>query len=508
MKNCFDRVSKREAYKMTGISADDVRKRVARKLGDAAEEEERTRLRMKKRLILSVVLAALFLITAAAATSYHISKLAPGNLALVQDSIQTEPIKKTLGEFEITVLESLCDENYNYLALSVRGLTDKAKGILQNDGRGSWQVLFDVHVEGSKGAVGRSLMIFRKEESLCTEDTIYIVGELAYPNPEHKPVIVSLDDYFLKENYPGVTVTDTIIVPFEKKIGSSFTITPNQKLTAHEYVWSNSGMTITENSLKEIESEVTINKMTLSQLGLRIDYTDPAEGNSELDGCIFMQMKDGTIRTYNQLFYERTSAGSNGEDYGIRQNASFRELQDLKNFKAIILGNTAYPLDGGKPYTVTIDQKLQPFTLPVLHEEEENTSYIRQMELLKEAGKEYVWDAEKKILSIPAEEVTINYGKKDVVDFYPLEELCGKIGAEYKWDAVGKKAAITYNGRTLVLPVGISNQPIHGEDVTYEVELKLVDSKPYASWRVYMVLDMTSLSEGLNGRDTVSILVP
>ena len=237
MKNCFDWISRRKAYKMTGISADDVRKRVARKLGDAAEEEERTRLRMKKRLILSVVLAALFLISAAAATSYHISKLVPENIEQVQEYIQTKPVKKSLGEFEVTVHEALCDENYTYLAVSVRGLTDKAKKQLFNEEfenhHMNWSMVLDVHVEGTDGEE-RELMLFNKEESLCTEDTVYMIGELAHPNPERKPIIISLNSYFMKKFYPGVTVTDTISIPFEKKIGSSFTITPNQKVTAYK----------------------------------------------------------------------------------------------------------------------------------------------------------------------------------------------------------------------------------------------------------------------------------
>ena len=489
MKNCFDRVSKREAYKMTGISADDIRKRVARKLGDAAEEEERTRIRMKKRLILSVVLAALFLVTAAAATSFHISKLIPGNIEQVQEYIQTKPVKKTLGEFEVTVHESLCDENYAYLAVSVRGTTDKAKKQLFNEEfenhHMNWSSVLDVYVEGTLGKE-RSGMLFQKVESLCTEDTVYMIGELASPNPEHKPVIISLASYFMKEVYPGVTVTDTIAIPFEEKIGSSFTITPNQKVTAHKKVSAhNLDGAVTVKSPKDIESQVTVNKVSLSQLGLRIDYTDDTRC-SELYGCIFMQMADGTIRSYNQLFDDLGGSGG-GEDNTYHGEAAFLELQDMKKFKALILGTTAYPLDGGKTYQVAIDQKLQPFLLPLRKEKRE---YVidpkKRMERLDYYGETYEYDAEAQTITITSD-VTHNKGQVLEVgtttreyDFYPVKDLCDKIGAGYQWDAIGQKVTITYNGRTTVLPVGTSSHPMSGGDNTIEVELELVDGKPYA----------------------------
>ena len=518
MKNCFDRVSKREAYKMTGISADDVRKRVARKLGDAAEEEERTRIRMKKRLILSVVLAALFLISAAAATSYHISKLAPGNIALVQDSIQTEPVTKTLGEFEVTVHESLCDENYTYLALSLRGLTDKAKKQIMDESREndySWDTVLDVYVEGT-GAVllNRPRMRFEKVESLCTEDTVYMIGELTRPNPERKPIIISLYSYFMDEIYPGVKVTDTITVPFGNKIGGSFTITPNQKLTAHRTVLRNTEGAFAVKSLKEIESQVTINKVTLSQLGLRIDYTDDTRC-SELDGCIFIQMSDGSIRTFNQMFTRNNSNGDLGgrDDNVYHINVIFIELQDMKNFKAIILGNTAYPLNGGKAYQVAIDQKLQPFFLPVRCEEREDYEDPKErMAVFDEYGEEYVWDEKAQTITITSSKTgnkgqVFKVGKTSrTVDFYPVKELCDKLGAGYQWDATGQKVTITYNGRTTVLPVGTSSHPMLGENNTIDIELELVESKPYASWQLIRVLGLSQMNAGTN--DKMTILFP
>ncbi len=458
MKNCFDRVSARKAYRMTGISADSVRQRVAQKLGDAPEEQERTKRRMKKKIFFSVLIAAVMFCTAAAAQNFYLSQLLPGNLGIVEPHIQTDPLCRQLGEFEVTVLESISDESNSYMTILIKGLTSKAKQLIQ-DGNG-YEIL-EAYVEGSLDKP-RAGMVPYEIDVLCTDDTFGFIGELPYPNPDHKPVILQLDPFFLEQFYPGTTVRETLSVPTANQAGNGFTITPHQQVTAYKHLFSNAPGVIAVNSLKELEAQITVDKIVLSQFGVWIEYTDNTSQCTP-DGCFFLQMADGTIFTYNQIF---ESGGGGGECPSYTLRGRFRELRDLKEFKAFIIGSTAYPLDGGTPYPVTIDQKLKPFFLPVLKQIDPDRPRF----------------------------------------YYPVEELCRKLGAGFTWDEAKQTATVTYHGQTLPLSMGESTLAIPGRNTTVTVRTISSDGTLYSSG-LGSPLCLSLIGTGANFERTC-ILVP
>lgn len=200
MKNCFDWISKRKAYKMTGISADDIRKRVARKLGDAAEEEERTRIRMKKRLILSVVVAALLLVTAAAAGSGYLKAFFPTGISVFEKNVKTEPITGKIGDWEITVLASLTDDNGTYLNMSLKATGETAAKL---------SAMSSIH-EVSEVIPDPLVYLEGEDEELeswpesdwdtdspewKTNPVISCSTQVIYETPENKPLVLKLGDF-------------------------------------------------------------------------------------------------------------------------------------------------------------------------------------------------------------------------------------------------------------------------------------------------------------------------
>ena len=423
MKNCFNRISRRADYRETGISVDSVRQRVAQKLGDAPEEQERTRQRMKKRLVLSVVVAILLFATAAAATSYHLGILIPGNLGIIQSNIQTKPISGKLGEFEVTVLESVSDESSIFMTVSIKGLTEKAIQLVKDE-RACREIL-DVYVDGSLEKE-REMIIFNDfVTELCTADTICMVGDFNCPNPERKPLIVQIEPYFLKDNYPGVTVTETLTIPTDNQVSGSFTIAPKQDVTVSKLI--NGG------------KQITINRVILSQFAVRVDFT-VHNRYCNPDEALFLQMADGSIRTYNDTFTVH-GGGGGGTNDDYTDYGKFRELTDLKTIKAFVIDTTAYPLDGGKPYQVEIDPHLRSFQITSRQKFTTETNVL---------GETY----------------------ERPHDWYPVKELCEKLGAQYAWDAAKKTVSITYRGKNLTLPLGKTTVS-HSYFKTLEIETEL-----------------------------------
>lgn len=142
-----------------------------------------------------------------------------------------------------------------------------------------------------------------------------------------------------------------------------------------------------------------------------LEERDASYHSSSLDTAediFFLRMKDGTVLTRMQLG-------------GI--NDQLDTVVDLSQVESIIYGDTEFPVDGSAPFPAQLPDNLYPFTCTEL--------------------------------------VPEGYG-----DFrFPVEELCRKLGADYRWDEGIQTAVATYRGVTLTMTVGEDHCQVNEEPV-------------------------------------------
>ena len=175
-------------------------------------------------------------------------------------------------------------------------------------------------------------------------------------------------------------------------------------------------------SMKTTAGPVTMDRVEISPLSYTLRYYASGLSTYPLPYFLF---KDGSIRTTSQL---RVSGPSGGSNYGLfDQNPGrfkcswqFGSVQDLSLMEAIVLGGTAYPLDGSAPYEVDISGIPQPFVIP----------------LGEEASRGY-WSV-------------------------PLFALCEGLGADCRWDKAAGVAVASFRDTTLTFTAGSKTVQVDG----------------------------------------------
>ena len=454
MKNCFNRISRRAAYRETGISVDSVRQRVAQKLGDAPEEQERTRRRMKKRLVLSVVVAILLFATAAAAGDKYLSFFFQNGTPGFEKEVKAEPIvgKFDNGKWEVTINESISDANTTYLSMTLRAGTAEAAAYLAD--YDNWEARafpdFKFYQEGSDTEIDFGLSgeihcgSYKSPED--TEDFMDFWLNLHIPNPQQKAVVLRMVNLDALDSRTGfVFYPEKLTIPISSNI-KSFTIEPNQKTISYSRQRK-------IGTIKELEQEITVRKLSFTPLGLNVDLT--SNDVTLPQHSFFIEMADGTIRSFNQLLAQDEIYDCFDQESEPEKNycfsATMREVKGLENFKSFIIGTTAYPLDGGTPYQVKIDGHLKPFTLSCVEKMVTATNTL---------GNTY----------------------QRPTDWYPVKELCDKLGAGYQWDEAKQCATITRCGETLTLPLGQTITVKTPGDVSpNKIQTEFINGTLYAS---------------------------
>ena len=172
---------------------------------------------------------------------------------------------------------------------------------------------------------------------------------------------------------------------------------------------------------------VTVDRVEISPLSYTLRYTASQVHTYPAPYFLF---QDGSILTMSQM---RVAGPSGGSDTGFfgqhpgRHKCSwqFDSVQDLSLMEAIVLGGTAYPLDGGEPYEVDVSAIPQPFVIPI--------------------GEQ-----------TPSGDWTV-----------PLFALCGGLGADCQWDEAAGVAVASFRDITLTFTldskmVQIDNQGNRG----------------------------------------------
>lgn len=426
MKNCFENPSAREAYELTGISADDIKRRVAQKLGDAPAERERTK-KMKRKILISSVVAAALCCTAAVAAvnNDYLRHFFTGDTSAVEAEVKNEPVSARIGDFQVTLLQSLCDDTSAYLSVSFQALSETAKQQLDN--LFTWYISVDIPSKS-----GSSCSFYELKDQRTEDTAVYLLNVSGLENTDREPLSIHLLDPN-DEQLDGALLIDTA------NALSTTTLTPHQKVLSYGELDLGHA-----SNLSDTEAELTVETVTLSPLSLHVTYT-MKDGQAGRDGYLFFEMQDGTICSLNHLTSGFTSSSYTNISAG-KANAQFRKVTYFAEIKSIVLGGTAYPLDGGEPYTVTVDEHFTPFILrPVIRDEN---------------AEEPMW--------------------------VPVRALCEGLGAALKQD--GEQIEITYCGETYVFPIGEASFTVPGEETAVSVTTELVDGELIASYELLPVL--------------------
>ena len=124
-------------------------------------------------------------------------------------------------------------------------------------------------------------------------------------------------------------------------------------------------------------------------------------------------------------------------------NNQFDTVVDLSQVRSIIYGYTEFPVDGSDPFPADVPKNLYPFTCTEI---------------------------------IPGENRPF---------CFPVEELCQKLGADYRWDESTQTATATYRGVTLTMTVGESCYQANGETVELSYEVRSDPISPDSDYKVY-----------------------
>lgn len=183
-----------------------------------------------------------------------------------------------------------------------------------------------------------------------------------------------------------------------------------------------------------------LSPVSLSYVGT---YWD-AQRDADNPPLVFFRMKDGQITTQMQLGYHWNGAGKINESdrlYQVRYQTD--TPVDLDQVASIILGDMEFPLDGSDPFPADVPENLYPFTCTEI---------------------------------IPGE----NHFSR-----FPVEELCQKLGADYRWDASTQTATATYRGVTLTMTVGESCFQVNGETIELSYKVRVDPTSKDSDYNVY-----------------------
>lgn len=183
-----------------------------------------------------------------------------------------------------------------------------------------------------------------------------------------------------------------------------------------------------------------LSPVSLSYVGT---YWD-AQRDADNPPLVFFRMKDGQITAQMQLGYHWNGAGKINESdrlYQVRYQTD--TPVDLDQVASIILGDMEFPLDGSDPFPADVPENLYPFTCTEI---------------------------------IPGENHFFRF---------PVEELCQKLGADYRWDASTQTATATYRGVTLTMTVGESCFQVNGETIELSYKVRVDPTSKDSDYNVY-----------------------
>ena len=305
--------------------------------------------------------------------------------------------------YTLTVTSSLADEAAAYLTVTVTAKTPEAtKALMADDfeNMDTWSVEVPHTEENTVGGAAVASLATGEEEALRTENSRTWHMELRLGStPETVSIRLGAME---KDLWLEVPLT----------LAQSVTVAVNARGTGAGTYDNASG------------GPVTLRTVTLSPLGLTLDYTYAGEEARPVPAFLGA---DDTLYTWSQLVSDLSKGGTSrpeGEETAVSAKYTFRTVRDLSALKAVVFEGMAYPLDGGEPYPVDTAALPGPFQVPL-----------------------------------------VDLSGEDLGLMVPVRALCEGLGGVCTWDNDSRSASLTFREGTIVLTEGEITALVNGETV-------------------------------------------
>ena len=401
---------------------------------DAPAPPKETHMKGKLRLPM-ILAAALVLLTATVAAAYRAGVL---ELFFQGDTSQLEPyVQDALDtaeneDYRLRVDSCLYDGQNVYAVVTVEALNDQAAQDLMSN-----KVIAEAHretwgeemVEGlmKSGSTGPETFHCNQFDFSPSGGGIGI-HDLPDPDDHSRSwrLNIQFSDYTGPQEQPlefwvGFMGRDCAVDIPLDNVAQPIRLTSDEEVTYNPFT-GHKGI-LKEFILTPTSFSISVDPLEKPGNSYHRSWADQAEH------CFFLRMKDGTVLSRMQLG-------------GI--NDQFETVVDLSQVESIIYGYTEFPADGSPSFPADLPETLYPFACTEIISQEPY-SYFR----------------------------------------FPVEELCRKLGADYRWDEEAQTATATYRGVTLTLTVGQASYQRNGETVELVQKVRLDPVDPDSGYERY-----------------------
>ncbi|HWQ76815.1 MAG TPA: hypothetical protein VN441_16030 [Syntrophomonas sp.] len=380
-----------ERNNMPGIPTLNITKRVNDALNAIPKEKE---VYMRQKFFKSVAVTAMVVVLGvtsifAAANFDVLKEFFVGDSSFMQQFVKTPRESVSDGQFKLTLEEMLTDKYHVLMVYSIEGLTDDAiSDLMRVDPYDDF-----MYINTTDGSLS-TMSISPHSEEHGASWYQYEIKEKRTDTTRYWAYYDELDD----------TSAEALRLRLNKMSGGqSITVPMNSNVETKE-------LTLTGQPYGDVF-------VRLSPIGIVVEKgTKTGTGLDTAFNEVFFRMKDGGIKTYNQLasmfkgymgVSDQFPTAENPGYHRYRYEARFLDAIPMSEFKSIIIGNIEYDINNpAKTSYVTIDEKFKPFEV---------------------------------------EGLSIGDGSIGVC--LPVEEVCDKLGADMSWD--GERLTIKYRGSTV-----------------------------------------------------------
>ena len=416
---------------------------------DAVPSERKRHMRQKIRAAAILVAAVLALTGSALAVAQNWTVLDAffgGSSEAGEALMDTQPHSVEDDNYILTVTSSAADDSIAYLVLTVEAKTPQAVQALMADdfeNMDTWAFTSPPTEEDEESGVSICSVGTSEEENLRT-DTSRTWGMEMMLGTTPETVSIRLN-----------AMEEGLWLEVPLTLAQSVTVTIGAKGTGAGTLEHADG------------GPVTLEAVTLTPLGLTLDYTYPAACESRPVPAFLKT--DGTLYSWSQLVSDLSKGGSShrdGDVVTLSSNHAFRTVQNLSELEAVVFEGIAYPLDGSKSYEVDVSGLPTPFQLE-----------------LKEPLNNKMGFA----VSVRA--------------------LCDGLGASCVWDNASRSAILTFRDVTIILTEGETTALVNGKTVELSAAPDIRDGCLDAdclvfldAWSLDLCAAMENRDEGLDQR--------
>ena len=311
------------------VSTRRIRRRVNAALDRDPSARRQHHRRIVQRAVCAAAIAALLLTGAVAAVRTGLlSDWLPDGIGDLM--LNTTPQSIGNGDLRLTLEESLSDINVTYLAYSLTAQTPQGQALLDalrdsetSDTANIDRIPFPVEIG------------YEETKSGVTQRGPYASGLITESRAAAQPDVLRFSSYLYGVSRVYLTLDGAdgrLEVP----------LTPNAQ---NAEILFDSAVVPLPNG-----TEATFYSLRLTSLGYTLDVQSPQSDDQDFspDYLLAFWMRDGSIRTLGQL---------------IAEKRRWSEVLDLKTVKAVILNDTAYYLNGRRPSSHPLPDRLRPICL-------------------------------------------------------------------------------------------------------------------------------------------------